>query len=496
MASVAAVLLLLLVVAQRSLAQQQQPEDAGGCNGILVTYTPEGRDKIRPFVPNDDRDSQPYAFRANATVRNSGTHPLRSWALLLTFVHGEILVSVDGAVLTSGADLPYSTSTANGTATSLTGYPQTDLLTPIATAGDLAKIQATVGIVGTVFAGPEPFEPLPSAVSLADPSYACPPATNNSRSLTTCCVSAGSNNNNATDDEQARRRVVAGDQLVITYDVMQAYESTYLALVTLDNGAPLARLDGWQLSWEWQRREFIRSAFQMEVYKMPPDLNRSTLHPPASFKVRGSSPLNPDYACVQPVPVTPSEFPDPSGLASTTLAVASWQAVCNITTPSSPPSCCVSFSAFYNESVVPCRTCACGCPKPAVSAAASCSTTAPAMLMPSERRGKEAVSWADQKGLGDQHQRRRLPGAGQAAVRPILHQEDDEHRRRQRRRLPGQGLLQRRRVRHAAQDPKPRDKDDHRPLVARCLGSALPALALMFASFCLLPWYRIHSSDT
>ncbi|KAF8670764.1 hypothetical protein HU200_050431 [Digitaria exilis] len=486
MASVAAVLLLLLVVAQRSLAQQQQPEDAGGCNGILVTYTLDGRDKIRPFVPNDDRDSQPYAFRANATVRNSGTHPLRSWVLLLTFVHGEILVSVDGAVLTSGADLPYNTSTANGTATSLTGYPQTDLLTPIATAGDLAKIQATVGIVGTVFAGPEPFEPLPSAVSLADPSYACPPATNNSRSLTTCCVSAGSNNNNATDDEQARRRVVAGDQLVITYDVMQAYESTYLALVTLDNGAPLARLDGWQLSWEWQRREFIRSmrgayplevgaggciygpqghfyqgvdfskvlncertpvvldlppsrandpdlghiphccrngtilprsmdpaqsrsAFQMEVYKMPPDLNRSTLHPPASFKVRGSSPLNPDYACGQPVPVTPSEYPDPSGLASTTLAVASWQAVCNITTPpKKPPSCCVSFSAFYNESVVPCRTCACGCPQQTALSAASCSTTAPAMLlppyallMPSERRSKEAVSWADQKGLGD-----------------------------------------------------------------------------------------------
>ncbi|TKW36650.1 hypothetical protein SEVIR_2G453600v4 [Setaria viridis] len=480
--SCSAVFLLLVA---HALAQPAPAPDAG-CNGILLTYTLQGRDKIRPFVPNPD--SQPYAFRANATVRNAGTRPLRSWALLLTFVHGEILVGVDGAVLTSGADLPYNTTADAGNATSFTGYPQTDLLTPIATAGDLAKIQATANLVGTLFAGPEPIEPLPSALSLADPSYTCPPATNVSRSLSTCCVltpaAAAGNARAATDPAFLPRRT--GD-LVITYDVLQTHETTYLALVTLDNDAPLGRLDGWQLSWAWQRGEFInsmrgayprevgaaaclygpqgqyykgldfskvlscdrkpvvldlppsrandatigrinhccrngtilpksmdvaqsKSAFQMEVYKMPPDLNRTRLYPPASFEVRGASPLNPEYACGQPVPVSPSEFPDPSGLASSTVAVASWQVVCNITTSttaksSKPPRCCVSFSSFYNESVIPCRTCACGCPasqQPAVSA--SCSTTAPAMLlppfallMPFERRAKEALSWADQK---------------------------------------------------------------------------------------------------
>ncbi|CAN6220019.1 unnamed protein product [Urochloa humidicola] len=495
-------LVFLLLVANSAVLAQHQPAPAedGGCNGILLTYALQGREKVRPFVSAPD--SQAYSFRASATVRNGGTRALRSWAVLVTFAHGEILVAVDGAVLTSGGELPYNTAAADGASTSLSGYPQTELLTPIATAGDLARIQATVNLVGTLFAGPQPYVPLPSALSLADPSnsYACPPATNAStNSLSTCCMPttlSATRTASVTQEEKEALSLLprlAGD-LVITYDVVQSHETTYLALVTLDNGAPLGRLDGWQLSWAWQREEFIRSmrgayprevgaaaclygpqgkhykgldfskealncdrrpvvmdlppsraddadlgriqhccrngtilpksmgldqstsVFQMEVYKMPPDLNRTSLYPPASFQIRGSSPLNPDYACGQPLPVTPSEFPDPSGLPSTRRAVASWQVVCNITTTqsaTSPPNksnktprCCVSFSALYNESVVPCRTCACGCPK-STQQPASCSTTTPALLlppyallMPSDRRDKEAVSWADQKDLG------------------------------------------------------------------------------------------------
>ncbi|CAN6206533.1 unnamed protein product [Urochloa humidicola] len=497
---VSGVLLVVLFVAQvAAQQQQQQPQQqagggGGGCNGILVTYTLQGRERIRPFV-----EPQAYSFRATATVVNGGTRALRSWALLVSFAHGEILVGIDGAVLTSGADLPYNTSSSSSSTTSLSGYPQTDLLTPIATAGDLGRIQATVSLVGTLFAatdeGDEP--PLPWAVSLADPSYACPRSSgggNGSTTLSTCCVPTISNRSTSPAPAPSRER--AGD-LVITYDVLQAQETTYVALVTLDNAAPLGRLDGWQLSWEWQRGEFISairgayprevgsaaclygpqaqhyrgldfskvlscdrrpvlmdlppsraqddaggiqhccrngtllprpmlggaqsvSAFQMEVYKMPPDLNRTALHPPASFHLRGSSPLNPDYACAQPVPVTPSQFPDPTGLPSVTIAVASWQAVCNITnhsaagghinnTTTKPPNtkCCVSFSAFYDDSVVPCRTCACGCTNQHQTTNNLCSTTAPALLlppyallMPSDRRAKEALTWAaDHKDL-------------------------------------------------------------------------------------------------
>ncbi|KAJ4848240.1 COBRA-like protein 7 [Turnera subulata] len=139
------------------------------------------------------------------------------------------------------------------------------------------------------------------------------------------------------------------------------------------------------------------SAFQMQVFKMPPDLNRSEISPPQNWKINGT--LNPDYQCGPPVRVSPSQFPDPSGLPSNTTAVASWQVVCNITHPKGvSPRCCVSFSAYYNDSVIPCNTCACGCPS---NTARTCSATAPAILLPPEallvpfeNRTAKAQAWA------------------------------------------------------------------------------------------------------
>ncbi|XP_022723170.1 COBRA-like protein 7 [Durio zibethinus] len=144
------------------------------------------------------------------------------------------------------------------------------------------------------------------------------------------------------------------------------------------------------------------SVFQMQVFKMPPDLNRTELYPPQNWKINGT--LNPDYSCGPPVRVSPSQFPDPSGLPSNTTAVASWQVVCNITQPKgASPKCCVSFSSYYNDSVVPCRTCACGCPS---NTALTCITNAPAVLLPPEallvpfdNRTAMAKAWADLKHL-------------------------------------------------------------------------------------------------
>lgn len=143
------------------------------------------------------------------------------------------------------------------------------------------------------------------------------------------------------------------------------------------------------------------SSFQMEVYKMPPDLNRTRLNPPQNWKINGTI-LNPDYQCGPPVRVSPSMFPDPRGLPSETSAVASWQVVCNMTQlKSERPKCCVSFSAFYNDSVVPCNTCACGCN---ANPSNICSATAPALLLPSEsllvpfdNRTKKALKFAELK---------------------------------------------------------------------------------------------------
>lgn len=142
------------------------------------------------------------------------------------------------------------------------------------------------------------------------------------------------------------------------------------------------------------------SAFQLQVFKMPPDLNRTQLYPPQNWKISGNH--NPDFQCGPPVRVSPTQFPDTSGLESTTSAIASWQVVCNITQPKgSKPKCCVSFSAFYNESVIPCSTCACGCPS---NVNPTCSTTAPALLLrpktllvPFANRTVETLAWANLK---------------------------------------------------------------------------------------------------
>ncbi|KAK4380087.1 hypothetical protein RND71_001949 [Anisodus tanguticus] len=140
------------------------------------------------------------------------------------------------------------------------------------------------------------------------------------------------------------------------------------------------------------------SAFQMNVFKMPPDQNRSSFTPPQNWKIEGR--LNPDYKCGPPVRVSPTQVPDPSGLLPDTAVFASWQVVCNITQrKGASPRCCVSFSAFYNESVIPCPTCACGCPS---NTARTCSTKAPALLLPSQaflvpfdNRTKMSLAWAD-----------------------------------------------------------------------------------------------------
>ncbi|KAL3626568.1 COBRA-like protein 7 [Castilleja foliolosa] len=142
-----------------------------------------------------------------------------------------------------------------------------------------------------------------------------------------------------------------------------------------------------------------KSAFQINVFKMPPNTNRSYLTPPQNWAITGR--LNPDYKCGPPVRVGPSHFPDPSAQLSSTSSVASWQVVCNITHPrGASPRCCVSFSAYYNESVIPCETCACGCPAGG-NAARTCSATARAMLLPAqallvpfENRSRLATAWA------------------------------------------------------------------------------------------------------
>ncbi|URD94853.1 COBRA-like protein [Musa troglodytarum] len=281
--------------------------------------------------------------------------------MFIGFQHREILVSGSGAVITDGTDFPVHVE--NGT--SLSGFPQTDLMNAIDTAGDLSQIRVEMHFTGTQFGVKPPGTPMPRTIKLLNDGFKCPAPTKKGilgSQMYVCCVKDPKFK--AKKPETTRflpRR--NGTLLPPTMNVTQS-----------------------------------KAIFQLQVYKLPPDLNRTVFYPPQNWKINGF--LNPDYTCGPPIRVSPMEFPDPSGLMSETEAIASWQIVCNITRRQSKHSqCCVTYSAFYNESVVPCNTCACGC-----SEDAACNPDAPALLLPpeallvpSENRTAKAKAWASIK---------------------------------------------------------------------------------------------------
>ncbi|CAI8610715.1 unnamed protein product [Vicia faba] len=366
--------------------------DAQTCNGILISYAAGTGVRLPPNVTNPKK--QPYRFESTLTVLNNGLDELKSWKVFVGFQHDEFLVSASGAVLADGTTLP----AAVGNGSLFAGYPMTDLKTAVETAGDLTQMQAQINLVGTVFGVAPPNVPLPSSINLANDGFICGKATAQDMNGTNvCCTRDPKFKTNITTDEKFLPRQ-DGD-LTIMYDVIRSYDSNYWAEVLI---RPLSMLlIVFSVSKSMDPSKSV-SRFQMQVYKMPPMLNRSELSPPQNWKISGS--LNPDYKCGPPIRVSPTANPDPTGLPLNKTVMASWQVVCNITTAKGTSSkCCVSFSAYYNESVIPCKTCACGC---AENVGNTCSTTAPAMWLPSDallvpfdNRSAKAKAWADLKHL-------------------------------------------------------------------------------------------------
>lgn len=71
----------------------------------------------------------------------------------------------------------------------------------------------------------------------------------------------------------------------------------------------------------------------------------------------------PGYTCSKAVTVPNTKFLSPDG-RRTTQAFMTWKVTCAYTQALAykAATCCVSFSAFYNETIVPCSKCACDCP--------------------------------------------------------------------------------------------------------------------------------------
>lgn len=141
------------------------------CIGVFLTYTFIERAKEFPHLKN--ASAQSYAFKAKATILNTMSHDLKAWKMFIGFQHNEILVNTDGAVLMDGSDFPARVS--NGT--SFSGYPMSDLLNAIDTAGDLNQIQAMIDIKGTQFGVKPPGIPMPKTIKLLNDGFKCPAPT-------------------------------------------------------------------------------------------------------------------------------------------------------------------------------------------------------------------------------------------------------------------------------------------------------------------------------
>ncbi|CAK9204140.1 unnamed protein product [Sphagnum troendelagicum] len=81
---------------------------------------------------------------------------------------------------------------------------------------------------------------------------------------------------------------------------------------------------------------------------------------PKNFTLAGPGP---GYTCSAATKVPKTRFLSPDR-RRTTLALMTWNLTCiySQTQAQKAPSCCVSFSAFYNSTIVPCPKCACDCP--------------------------------------------------------------------------------------------------------------------------------------
>ncbi|KAL9433404.1 hypothetical protein AB3S75_028270 [Citrus x aurantiifolia] len=210
--------------------------------------------------------------------------------------------------------------------------------------------------------------------------------------------------------------------ITIKWDVMSWTPDGYVAAVTINNfqmyrhiGAP-----GWTLGWQWAKKEVIWtmvgaqtteqgdcskfkaniphcckrtpivvdllpgvpynqqfancckggvlsawgqdpasavSAFQVSVGLA--GTSNKTVKLPKNFTLQGPGP---GYTC-GPAKVVPSTVYLTSDRRRKTQALMTWNVTCTYSQflASKNPSCCVSFSSFYNETITPCPSCACGC---------------------------------------------------------------------------------------------------------------------------------------
>ncbi|PQP98635.1 COBRA-like protein 4 [Prunus yedoensis var. nudiflora] len=173
----------------------------------------------------------------------------------------------------------------------------------------------------------------------------------------------------------------------------------YVAVVTLNNFQMYRHImsPGWTLGWTWARREVIWSAVgaqateQGDCSRFKGNIPHSCKRNPTFVDLLPGVPYNQQFTNCCKVGVLGAWGQDPSAAVSTfQLSVGSagtsnrtvrlprnftllgpgpgytcvtWNVTCTYSQilARKYPSCCVSLSSFYNDTVVPCPPCTCGC---------------------------------------------------------------------------------------------------------------------------------------
>ncbi|XP_039141082.1 COBRA-like protein 1 isoform X2 [Dioscorea cayenensis subsp. rotundata] len=210
--------------------------------------------------------------------------------------------------------------------------------------------------------------------------------------------------------------------ITIKWDIMQWTPDGYVAVVTIYNFQKYRHIQapGWTLGWSWAKKEVIwsmvggqateqgdcsrfkgniphcckknpaivdllpgtpynmqiancckggvlnsliqdpstaSSSFQLSVGAA--GTSNKTVRVPKNFTLKAPGP---GYTCGIAKVVRPSKFASQDG-RRTTQALMTWNVTCTYSQflAQKTPSCCVSLSSFYNDTIVNCPTCACGC---------------------------------------------------------------------------------------------------------------------------------------
>eukprot|EP00271_Cylindrocystis_brebissonii_P007071 TRINITY_DN20208_c0_g2_i1.p1 TRINITY_DN20208_c0_g2~~TRINITY_DN20208_c0_g2_i1.p1 ORF type:complete len:499 (-),score=62.93 TRINITY_DN20208_c0_g2_i1:754-2064(-) len=221
------------------------------------------------------------------------------------------------------------------------------------------------------------------------------------------------------------------DGVVVKWDVLESSDKEYTVLIVVENQQRYQAIPskpGWGLKWNWQMDEIISKCMGCETltrgncltcpvcvddpegkvdkYSCDPSptvvqdyrtgLDGAALMGQWSSKAnftlsmtKGHEywqatdlifPANfslavPGYACAAPSLATRRSYPTTPGSTQRSASVVSYDVYCGPILEETEPDCCVSASAFFNDTIAQCTSCACGCPS---AVAPTCNLSSPA----------------------------------------------------------------------------------------------------------------------